>query len=154
MMTLLGADPGVGPEDVEGELGALEFVLEMGMDEELVGAGGEVDVHFQDADFVAGVLVEADFADAQDARAVEELGMSEITSSASRVSSDLGVDAEPAVVGNAVPGGPLRLVLGELAEVVEKAQSRTAVEARPEGGFADGGTAGRWPWRRSRRWSG
>ena len=37
--------------------------------------------------------------------------------------------------------GPLRLALGELAEVVAKAVDAAAVEAHPEGRLADGDAA-------------
>ena len=40
-------------------------------------------------------------------------------------------------------GGALWFVLGELAEIIKKAGGRTAVEARPERGFADGRAAGK-----------
>src|SRR6266849_5214737 len=39
-------------------------------------------------------------------------------------------------------GRALRLVLGELREIIEKAGRRTTVEAGPEGRFADGGASG------------
>ena len=53
----------------------------------------------------------------------------------------LGVDAQPGVVLDAVPGGPLRLELGELAEVVAKAVDAAAVEAGPERRLAHGDAA-------------
>ena len=53
----------------------------------------------------------------------------------------LGVDAQPAVMLDAVLGRPLRLDLGELAEVVAKAIDRAAVEARPKRRLADADAA-------------
>ena len=48
----------------------------------------------------------------------------------------LGVDAQPGVVADAELGGPFRLDLGEVAEVIAKALGRAAVEAGPEGRLA------------------
>ena len=54
----------------------------------------------------------------------------------------LGIDAEPGEMRQAELGGAFGFVLGELAEVVAKAGGGTAVEARPEGRFANGLAAG------------
>ncbi len=63
-------------EDVDDEVGAFEFVLEVwGMHEdELVVFNGELDVFFQDEEFVLRVLVETDLADAEHVWLFEELG--------------------------------------------------------------------------------
>ena len=49
----------------------------------------------------------------------------------------LGIDAEPAEMFQAELRGALRLVLGELAEIIVKAVGGTAVKARPKRRFAD-----------------
>ena len=116
---------------------------------------GELDVLLEDGEFVAGVLVEADLADAEHGGAVEELGddRHDLAGEAGVVGF-LRVDAEPAEVRDAELGGALRFVVGELAEVVVEALGRGAVEAGPEGGFADRRAAGEGELSRSRRWCG
>ena len=54
----------------------------------------------------------------------------------------LGVEAQPAEMGQAVLGRPGGLVLGQLSEVVAKPLDRTSVESRPEGRLAHGGAPG------------
>lgn len=128
-------------EGVEDEAGAFEFVLEVGgVDEDgLVELFGDFEVFLEDLEFVFGVFVEADFADAEDVWLVDEVGDEghDLTGE-DGVFGFLGVDAEPAEVLDAELGGAGGLVLGELAVVVEEALGGGAIEAGPEGGFAEG----------------
>ena len=67
MMHALRLDALVALEHVENQPRAFELVLEMRRvdEDELVVPRGEVDVHFQDLHFVARILVQPDFADAE-----------------------------------------------------------------------------------------
>src|SRR5262245_32401642 len=91
---------------------------------------------------VPGVLVEADFADAEDVGPVEVFrnDRDDLTRQAD-VFGLLGVDAQPGVVADAELGGAFRLDLGEVAEIVAEALGRAAIEPRPEGRLADGHAA-------------
>ena len=62
-------------EHVEDQARALELVLEMRRvdEDQLVVPRGEVDVHFEHLQFVARILVQPDFADAEHVGPVEEL---------------------------------------------------------------------------------
>jgi len=137
----LRPDAFVALQHVEDEARAFELVFEMRrVDEnELMVPGGEVRVHFEDLEFVPRVLVEPDFADAQDVRTVEELrNQGDDVFGQLDVLGFLGIDAEPGKMGEAEPGGALRLVFGELPEIVLKPGRRPAVEARPERRLANG----------------
>ena len=106
------------------------------------GLHRQVDVLLEDGRLVARVLVQADLADAEDVRPVEELGDQGDDLARQRdVLGLLGVDAQPAVVADAELGGPLRLDLGEVAEVIAEALGGAAIEAGPEGRLADGDAA-------------
>ena len=89
-----------------------------------------------------GVLVEADLADAEHVGLVEELGDDgDDFARQLDVLGFLGVDAQPGVMADAELGGPLRLDLGEMAEVIAKALGGAAIEPGPEGRLADGDAA-------------
>jgi hypothetical protein len=140
-----GFDAGVVFEDVEDEACAFEFIFEVGgMDEdELVEAVGEVDVHFEDFEFVTGIFIEADFADAEDIWPGDEVwDDGDDFGSELEIFGFLGVDTEPGEVGEAEFCGALWFVLGELGEVIMEPVDGAAVEAGPERGFADGLAAG------------
>ena len=93
-------------------------------------------------DLVARVLVQPDLADAEHARVVEQRG-DELDHLARQldVLGFLGVDAEPAVVVDAVLRGALRLEVGELLEVGREGLGRPVV-ARPERRLRDQPAAG------------
>ena len=140
-----GIDFAVCAKDVDDEAGAFPFVLEVGsVDEDhLVVLHGELDVAFEDGDFVAAIFVEADFADAEDVGAVEKGGKQrEDFVGEGEVFGFLGIEAKPRIMRQAEFGGALRFVVGELAKVVVEALGGAAVEAGPEGGFADGAATG------------
>ena len=140
-----GFDAAIVFEDVDDEARAFEFVFEVrGVDEdELVVARGEVNVFFEDGDFVAGILVEADFADAENGGAFEERRdeMEDVFGEGD-VFGFLRVDAEPGVVLEAEFGGAFGFVFGELEEVIVEAIRAAAIEAGPESGFANGFATG------------
>ena len=141
----LGPDTGVVLDDVEDEAGALELVLEVRRvhEDELAGARGEVHVHLEHGDLVPRVLVQADLADPEHVRAVEELGDDADDVRGERdVLRFLRIDAQPAEVRQSVACGAGGLEFGELTEIVAEAVDRGAVESGPERGLADGGTAG------------
>ena len=107
-------------------------------EDQFVGADGQIDVFLEDGGLVARVLVEADFADAEDVGLVEEFGdEGDHFARQGDVFGLLGVDAEPAVVADAEQGGAFRLDFGEVAEVVAEALGGAAVEPGPEGRLAD-----------------
>ena len=91
------------------------LVLQVGRvdEDELVVTGGDVDLFLEDGDLVAGVLVEADLANAQDAGVVQEGGdQLDDVAGEGDVFGLLGVDAEPGVVVDSVSGGSFRLDVG------------------------------------------
>ncbi len=88
------------------------------------------------------VLVQADLADAEHVGPIEELGdHGDHLAGQLDVLGLLGVDAQPGVMADAELGGPFRLDLGQVAEVVAEAVDGAAVEAGPEGRLADGDAA-------------
>jgi hypothetical protein len=115
-----------------------------GVDEhELVVVLRNLHVLLEDPELVAAVFVEADLADAEDAGFVDELGdEGDDVVRQLQILRFLRIDAQPAVVLDAELGGALRLILGDLAEVVVEAVGAGTVKACPEGGFADGLTTG------------
>lgn len=111
-----------------------------GVDEdELVVARGQIDMFFENGDFVARIFVEADFADAEDVGTFEQRGneMEDVLGERD-VFGFFGVDAKPGVVLEAKFGGALGFVFGELAEVIVESVGAAAVETGPKGGFANG----------------
>ncbi len=80
---------------------ALVLVLEVGRvdQDQLVVIGGQIDLLLEDRDLIGGVLVEADFADAQNARVIEQ-GRNQVDDFAGKrdVLGLLGVDAEPGIM--------------------------------------------------------
>ncbi len=141
----LGFDGRVGFQHVDDEVGAFELIFEMGgVDEdELVVIDGELDVFLEDEDFVAGILVETDFSDAEHVGFLEELGDDgEDFSGEGDVFGLFGVDAEPGEMREPELGGAFGFVVGELAEIVAETFDAASVEAGPEGGFANGGASG------------
>ena len=81
----------------------------------------ELDVLFEDGELAFGVLIQADLTDAEDVWFIEELWDDcHYFACESGVFRFLGVDAEPAEVRDAIFGGALRFVIGELAVVVVK----------------------------------
>jgi hypothetical protein len=140
-----GLDATIVFEDVNDEACAFELVFEVRSvnEDELVVARGEVNVFFEDGDFVAGIFVEADFADAEDVRAFEKRRdeMEDVFGEGD-VFGFLRIDAEPGVVLEAKFGGALGFVLGELEEVIVEAVSAAAVKAGPESRFANGFATG------------
>src|SRR5439155_20357448 len=92
-----------------------------------------VHVFLEDGRLVAGILVEADLADAKDVRPVEKLGdEGDDFAGEGDVLRLLGVDAQPGVMADAELRSPLRFELGEMAEVVAEALRRAAVEPGPK----------------------
>ena len=139
-----GSDPGI-LEGVDGQAGPLELVLEVGgvdEDREIV-LEGEVNVLLKDGQLVPGVLVEADFADAEDGGFVEKVGDDRHDfAGKDGVIRLLRVDAQPTKMRDSIFGGPLGFVFGELAVVIVKALRRGPVVAGPKGGLANGSAAG------------
>jgi len=98
---------------------------------------------FEDGEFVFSIFIEADFTDTENIRFVDEFRDDlHYFSSESGVFGFFGVDAEPAVVVDAVFGGALWFVFCELAIVVEESLRGGAVISSPERGFAEDFTAG------------
>jgi len=129
-----GGDGRVG-QGVQNQPRALALVLQMrGVhQDQLIEPAGEVDLLFKDGQFVAAVFVQADLADSEHVRLVEERGDQLHDFPCERgVFRLLGVDAEPTVVGDAELGRPLRFDLGQLAEVIVKPVGAGAIEPGPE----------------------
>jgi len=98
----------------------------------------QIHVHFQHAQFVSGIFVQPDFADAQHIGPVEELrDDGEHVVREFQILGFLGIDAKPGKMRQTKLRGALRLVFRELAKIIVKAISGTAVEAGPERGLAD-----------------
>ncbi len=127
-------------EGIDDDFGAFEFVLEVGgvdKDGEVV-IEGDLDVFLEDGELGAGVFVEADFADAEDVFLFDEFGdEGHDLAGEGGVIGFLGIDAEPGEVFDAESGGAFWFVFGELAEVVVEAIGGRAIEAGPEGWFAE-----------------
>ena len=82
---------------------------------------------------VAGVLVQADLADPQHAGPIQELGDHRDHLAGQRhVLGFLGVDAEPAQVGDPELRGPADLELGQLPEIIAKPLDARAIKPRPK----------------------
>lgn len=132
-------------EEIEGESSAFEFIAEVwGVDEDdLVVAEGDVELFLEDGEFVGGVEVEADFADADDGGFAEEMGdLGEDFAAEGEVVGLFGVHGDPAEMADAVLSGAGGFELADLVEVVEEGAGVLAVETRPEGGLGDGDDAG------------
>ena len=124
------------PQGSENQAGALELVFKMGrMDQDqLIVATGDLDLLLENHELVARILVQPDLSDAEHIRAVEKLGdQRHHLPSKAGVLRLFGVDAEPAIVRDSIAGSPLRLGIGQLAEVVEESSRRGTVEPGPEG---------------------
>jgi len=101
--------------------GALSLSFEVrGVDEdELIISRREVHVHLQNLHFIARILVLADFADSQHIGTVEKFRDERDDLPGQRhILRLLGIDAKPGEMGQAEPRGPLRLMLGQLAEII------------------------------------
>ena len=94
-------------------------------------------------EFIARILVQPDLADAEHRGPFEKLRDDpDNLLRKLRVLGLLRVDAQPAKMRQPKLRRALRLVVGELAEVVVEAVDGRAVEARPEGRLAHGGAPG------------
>ena len=141
----LGLHDAVGLEAIHDQARALALVLEVRRvhEDHLVVLHREGDVLLEHLHLIARVLVEADLADAEHRRGLQEFrDQREDVGGERHVFGFLGVDAQPGVMRQAVLGGALGLMLRQLAEVVVEAVGGLAVEAGPEGGLADRGAAG------------
>ena len=86
---------------------------------------------------LARVLVEADLADAEHVGLLQILGnQGDDFARQLDVLRFLGVDAQPGIMADAEQGGPFRLDLGEMAEVIAEPLGGAAIEPRPEGRLA------------------
>jgi hypothetical protein len=134
---------------------ALVLVLQVGrVDEhEFVRRHGQVEVLLEDRRLVGGVLVQADLADAEHVGASRNSGMSDDLARQRDVLGLLGVDAEPRSSADAVERRPLRLDLGEVAEVVAEALGVPRSNPAQNAG-SETPRSRRRPSAGSRRWSG
>jgi len=99
-------------------------------------------VFLEDDRLIAGVLVQTDFANAQDVGPIEELrNEGDDLARQADVLGLLGVDAQPGVVLDAELGGAFGLELGQMAEVVAEPFGGAAIETGPERRLANGDAA-------------
>src|SRR5581483_7498043 len=108
------------------------------MDEDQLGMSRrQIHVLLEHCHFVAAVLVQPDFADAEHSWTFQKLrDKGQYVVGQFEVFRFLGVDAKPAEMRQPELRRALGLMLGQLTEVVVKSVSGTAVEAGPEGRFA------------------
>ena len=126
-------------QGVEDEAGSLQFVLEVrGVDEDgKVEFFSKFDVFLEDGELVFGVLVEADFTDAEDVGLVDEVrDEGHHFAGEDGVLGFLGIDAEPAKMLDAKFCSTGWFVFGELTVVVIESLGGRAVETGPESRFA------------------
>ena len=108
-------------------------------EDRLVVPHGQFDLLEEHGRLVPRVLIEPDLADAQHVGRREKLwDRRDHLAGELHVLGLLGVDAQPRIVGDPIAGGPPRLHLGDLPEVVTEAVGAPSVEAGPEGRLADG----------------
>ena len=133
-----GVDLPVALQGRDDQPGAFELVLQVrrvDVDELAVGHR-QLDVVLERRQLVARVAVQPDLADAQHVGPVQEPRNSgEDLPAQLTVLTLLRIETEPGVVADAESGGPGRLELGQLSEVVLEAVGRAAVPPGPEGGL-------------------
>ena len=119
---------------------AFEFVLKMRRVHEHheIMLRRKREVRVENLKFIARVLVQSDFTDAQHRLALQEL-WNERDDFARKhwVFRFFRINAEPCVMANAVLRSALRFEVGELAEVIEEALRRRAIVSRPKCGLGD-----------------
>ena len=130
-----------GSEGIQEHAGALEFVSEVGgvNPDQLIVSDGQIDLFFEGREFVAGIFVETDFADAEHGGSVEKLGDERYDLSGhDQIVRFLRIHADVGVVVDEILGRPGRFEGGEVGEVVVEGFRMGAVVSGPEGGFATG----------------
>ena len=141
----LRLDLAVAAQDVDGDVRPLVLVLEVRRVDEDQLVVGDRQLHLLGVggDLVARDAIEADLADAEHGRPIEELrDAREHVAGELAVVGLLRVDRQPGVVLHAVLRGAARLELRELPEVVLDAVAAAAVPAGPERRFGDRDAAG------------
>jgi hypothetical protein len=104
----------------------------------LAALKGQFNKFQERGDFILCVFMQSDFADAEHFRLIEKLGQKrDDFLGKGGVFRFFRVDAHPAVMANAVVGGPPRLPLGQLAKVIVKAARARAVVTHPKSRFAN-----------------
>src|SRR5581483_548275 len=127
-------------EHIDDQPRALELILEVGRmnQDHLVVAHGEIDMALENGQFVAGILVQANLPNAKDCRTIQKL-RDEIDDfiGESHVLGLLWIDAEPAIMEQAIFRGALRLEIRQLPEIIVEALRTAAIESGPESRFAN-----------------
>ena len=134
-----GPDTLVSLDGVQDQASPFEFVLEVGRmhQNQLLVPRCKIYVHFQDFQFIAGIFVQANLADAQDIPSLQELGndrndfFRELY-----IFGFFGIDAQPRKMRKAELCRPLWLMLGQLTKIIMKSIDGTAIESRPKRGLA------------------
>src|SRR4051812_13047356 len=113
-------------------------------EDQLIVAGGEVDMHFQNFYFVPGIFIQADFTDSQDVGTIQKFrDDGDNILGEFYIFGFLGIDAEPREMWEPEFRGAFGLMLGQLTEIVAEAIDGAAVEPGPESRFTYGLAAGR-----------
>src|SRR5262245_35607292 len=103
---------------------------------------GQFNLLTKDNRLVAGVLIKANFADAENVRLVEEFREQGDYFAAERyILSLFGINAHPCVVLDTVIGSAFRFELGKVAKVIAEALSRAAIESSPKRRLTNRNTA-------------
>ena len=128
-------DAFVALEHIDDQPGSLELVLKVRCVDEnhLVLSRREVHVHFQHLHFIARIFVQPDFANPEHVGFVEEFGdQRDDVRGQFDVLGFLRVNAQPGEMRQSELRGAIRLMLGQLAEVIVEAVGGRTVKAGPE----------------------
>lgn len=140
-----GVEFGPRKKGIEDQFCALEFVLKMrGVDQdELLMLQGQIDLPFQNGDFVAAVFVESDFANAKDIGFLEEFrNQGNDIAGNGQIFGFFGVDAEPTVVREMKFFRPFWFMLGQLGKIIVKTLRGSPIKSGPECRFTNSAAAG------------
>src|SRR5437016_7662156 len=105
----------------------------------LIEPSSQIHMQFEDLNLIARILIQSNLADAKHVvRAEEFRNESQNFFGQFYILRLLGINAKPAKMGQTKFGSSLRLMLGELTEIIIEAGGGTAVEPGPERLLANG----------------
>ena len=138
-------DAGIIFQSIHDQAGALVLIFKMWSvnKNQLVAFRSNLDVLFQNDEFIPTIFVETDFSDTENVGLVDEFGdQCQHVVCKLDVFRFLRIYAKPGKMWQTELGGTLGFVLGELTEVIVKSIGRASVKARPKSRFADGLASG------------